>query len=238
VIHRFWPRVLASGHVIHKGQAISLSNRPGMFVHAILGMRPNLIASRWNFCHFQSSEANGVSAIQMEYTTQPEYGAKGAGSGGVVVNIGSLVAGGKLVALTAETKWPDKAQDAKADVMSRTLFLKSQMDPDTGYAQPTGLQYTWAGPSLVPSALGTVSAELVLDVGGPSADSAKGLIEKVDVLAEIPYVLKTVVNYVAGTKPYVYQVRHTYRAFLNWRITLTHVSFSVGKPCNAYHYGA
>jgi hypothetical protein len=35
----------------------------------------------------------------------------------------------------------------------------------------------------------------------------KGLIEKVDVLAEIPYVIKSVVNYVAGTKPYIYQVR-------------------------------
>jgi hypothetical protein len=28
----------------------------------------------------------------------------------------------------------------------------------------------------------------------------------VDVLAEIPYVIKTMVNYVAGTKPYIYQV--------------------------------
>ena len=32
------------------------------------------------------------------------------------------------------------------------------------------------------------------------------MIEKVDVLAEIPYVIKTMVNYVAGTKPYIYQV--------------------------------
>lgn len=206
VIHRFWPKTTVSGHIISKGHAISVQDRPGMFVHAIQGMRPNLVASRWNFAHFQSEEAGGVSAVQMDFTTQPENGPKGAGSGGVVVSVGGLVVGGKLVAVTSETKLPEEAQAEKADVMSRALHLKATPDPDTGYSAPTGLHYTWAGPSIVAGSSGTVSAELDVDVGGPSVESAKGLIEKVDVLAEIPYVLKTVVNYVAGTKPYIYQV--------------------------------
>lgn len=33
-----------------------------------------------------------------------------------------------------------------------------------------------------------------------------GLIEKVDVLAEIPYVLKKTLAAVTGTKPFIYQV--------------------------------
>jgi len=37
VIHRFWPRTEAHGHVIHKGQALAFKG-PGMFVHAIQGM--------------------------------------------------------------------------------------------------------------------------------------------------------------------------------------------------------
>src|SRR5258708_15679919 len=101
VVHRFWPRTTCNGHIILKGQAIEVQGS-GMFVHAIQGMRPNLIAAMWNFCHFQSDELNGTSAIQMEFTTIDAYGRKGAGSGGVAVNVGSVVVGGKLACVTAE----------------------------------------------------------------------------------------------------------------------------------------
>ena len=51
---------------------------------------------------------------------------------------------------------------------------------------------------------GEVQAKLEVDLG--DNENPKGLIEKVDVLAEIPYVIKMAVSYVAATKPYVYQV--------------------------------
>lgn len=205
VIHRFWPRDVGSGHIILNGKAITVEG-PGMFVHAIQGMRPNLVAARWNFAHFQSSQHGGVSAIQMEFTTTDAYGRKGAGSGYVTANVGSLVIGNKLVSVTAETKWPDEEQPEKPDVISRALHLKSAHDPDTGYAQPTELVFRWAGPSLLLDAPGSVDATLAVNVGNPT--SPKGLIEKVDVLAEIPGVVKAVVSYVAGTKPYIYQVKN------------------------------
>lgn len=204
VVHRFWPRTQASGMIIWKGRAIEAKG-PGMFVHAIQGMRPNLVAARWNFAHFQSDAHNGVSAIQMEFTTIDSYGKKGSGSGFASVNVGSLVLGGKLAAVTAETKWPGETQPEQAEVISRAVHLKSASDPDTGYPAPTELQFRWAAPSVVADAPGQVEATLHLDVGAPN--ESKGLIEKVDVLAEIPYVIKTMVNYVAGTKPYIYQVR-------------------------------
>lgn len=203
VVHRFWPRTEASGMIILKGQAITAKG-PGMFVHAIQGMRPNLVASRWNFMHFQSEEHGGVSAVQMEFTTIDQYGKKGAGSGGVAVNVGGVVLGGKLVVVTAETKWPDTPQQEDAEVMSRATHTKTEPDADTGYSAPTELTYRWAGPSVVPGATGKIDVKAAVDVGPPNA--YKGLIEKVDVLAEIPYVIKTMVNYVAGTKPYIYQV--------------------------------
>lgn len=204
VVHRFWPRTEATGIIVLKGQAITAKG-PGMFVHAIQGMRPNLVAARWNFVHFQSNEHGGISTVQMEFTTTDQYGKKGAGSGFVSVNVGAVVLGGKLAAVTAETKWPDTPQEEDVEVASRATHSKTEPDSDTGYAAPTELSYRWAGPSVFPGATGTVDARASVDVGSP--DAYKGLIEKVDVLAEIPYVIKTMVNYVAGTKPYIYQVR-------------------------------
>lgn len=203
VVHRFWPHNIATGHIISKGQAITAKG-PGMMVHAIQGMRPNLVASKWNFANFQSMEHGGVSAVQMEFTTLDTYGRTGAGSGGVSVNIGSLVLGGKLAAVVAETKWPDEAQSEQASVKSRFAHIDPYMDADTGYEAPSQIEFSWVGPSLGASALGAITASIKADLGGASAPNS-GLIEKVDVLAEIPYVVKTVLNYVAGTKPYIYQ---------------------------------
>jgi Svf1-like protein len=203
VVHRFWPLTRTSGEVIVDGKPLAIDG-PGMFVHAIQGMRPNLVASRWNFAHFQSPAHGGVSAVQMEFTTTSAYGRKGAGSGYVSVNVGGLVIGGKLATVTAETKWPDEAQPEQADLVSRAQHVGGVHDPETGYPQPTGLVFRWAAPSVVPDAPGSVEGTLTVDVGSPS--ETKGLIEKVDVLAEIPTVVKAVVNYVAGTKPYIYQV--------------------------------
>ena len=225
VVHRFWPLETATGLLVHRGQAVPV-NGPGMFVHAIQGMRVNLVASRWNFAHFQSTAHGGVSAVQMEFTTTDSHGRKGAGSGFVTVNVGGLVLGGKLATVTAETKWPDEEYAQGAAVVSRATHTKKAHDPDTGYDAPTELEFRWAAPSILPDAPGPIDATITLDVGAPSA--YKGLIEKVDVLAEIPYVIKTMVNYVAGTKPYIYQV--TCPCWELRDIGLT-VFISVVKPC-------
>ncbi|KAF8656180.1 hypothetical protein AX16_002621 [Volvariella volvacea WC 439] len=203
VIHRFWPRFDASGHVIANGKADAFKG-VGMFVHAIQGMRPNLVAQSWNFVHFQSPQHGGVSAIQMEYKTLNTYGPKGTNNiDGTIVNVGSLVIGGKLASVTAETIWPGETPSADAPRLCRAFHLKPEFDPDTTYQTPTEVAFRWAGPSVVPDAPGTVTGSLNIDLG--TVQKPRGLIEKVDVLAEIPYVIKMAVNYVAGTKPYIYQ---------------------------------
>ena len=170
-----------------------------MFVHAIQGMRPNLVASSWNFADFQSEERDGTSAIMMEFTTTEGFGKKGSGSGGVVMNIGSLVIGGKLVAVTGETRFPGSSTTS-ASMVSRATHLEPTHDPETDYNQPKKITYEWKNTGY--------EANLELDVGGP--DAPKGLMEKVDLLAEIPFVIRKFVNYVAGTKPYIYQVSSNY----------------------------
>lgn len=199
VIHRFWPHYKASGIVVTNGTAVPISG-VGMFVHAIQGMRPDLVATLWNFADFQSTARGGVSAIQMEFTTTDAHGKAGANSGRVKVNIGSLVVGGKLAAVVAETTYP--GDDAKGDVVCKASHHSLAKDPETGYMVPSQLTFDWAGPSLIGD--GSYSATLNVDVG--DAANPKGLIEKVDVLGEIPTLLKTAVNYVTGTKPYIYQV--------------------------------
>jgi len=202
VVHRFWPRTKCSGAIIHKGQAIT-ANGHGMFVHAIQGMRPNLVGSRWNFANFHSNEHGGVSAISMEFTTIDAYGKRGAGSGHVTVSVGSIVIGGKLVAVTGETIFPDQKPALDSPVQSRATHLDTELDEETGYHAPRRILFNWAAPSVDPSIKGNVTASLEVDVGSLAAP--KGLIEKIDILAEIPYVIKSLVNYVAGTKPYIYQ---------------------------------
>lgn len=203
-VHRFWPRTENTGMLVYKGEVFNVKG-PGMFIHAIQGMRPDNVAAAWDFANFQSDAHGGVSAMQMEFKTIDAYGRKGAGSGGVKVNVGAVVLGGKLAAVTAETRWPDEALAEDAVVKSRVQHLNPVLDPDTGYGQPTALAYEWAGPSIVADAPGAIEAKLVNEVGTPSAPN--GLIDKVDVLAEIPQVIKMVVNYVSGTKPFMYMVR-------------------------------
>lgn len=205
VIHRFWPRLLAEGHVIRNGKAEAIQG-PGMFVHAIQGMRPNLVAASWNFAHFQSSAANGVSAIQMEFRTTDQHGKHGPGSGGVVVNVGSLVVENKLVSITAETIWSkEDPRPKEAVVQSKITHLQPEHDPDTGYNKPNEIVFEWKGASLNADAPGDITAHKTVSLG--TVAKPKGLMEKVDILAEIPYVVKMAISYVAGTKPYMYQVR-------------------------------
>ncbi|KAJ7274374.1 survival factor 1 [Mycena haematopus] len=202
VIHRFWPRYYATGHIIRNGAASTIQG-PGMFVHAIQGMRPDLVAASWNFAHFQSPQHGGVSAIQMEFTTIAKYGRKGPTSGGVAVNVGSLVVGDRLAAVTAETHLPDEEFSADAAVKSRASHLNQELDAETGYKVPREILFEWAGPSLIPESPGTYAAKLHVDVG--DCAHPKGLVEKVDFMAEVPRLLKVAVNYVSGTKPYIYQ---------------------------------
>jgi Svf1-like N-terminal lipocalin domain/Svf1-like C-terminal lipocalin-like domain len=203
VVHRFWPRTTAEGHIIRNGAAQAIKASSGMFVHAIQGMRPNLVARRWNFGWFSTPERGGVSAIQMEFKTLETHGKKGSGSGGTVINVGSIVIGGKLVSVTAETRWKEEEDIVAGDTQSRIVHYDTVLDPDTKYNAPSKLGFYWTAPSIVPGSEGRVKAELEIETG--SGHTPEGLIEKVDILGEIPWAVKQIVH-ATGTRPYMYQV--------------------------------
>lgn len=214
VVHRFWPFATTSGLIIINGRAIEATGQ-GMFVQAIQGMRPNLVASRWNFGNFQSKEMGGTSAIMMEFTTTSDYGKAGAEAGATrkpqTVTIGSIVCGGQLVAVVGATRLAVRGSEQEPS-SSHTPATHIQheacaKDELTGYSVPQKMTFVLDGPALVgvdrPSADVRVHATMDVNLGAPTA--MQGLIEKVDVLAEIPFMVRKIVNYVAGTKPYIYQ---------------------------------
>ncbi|WFD33913.1 Putative cell survival pathways protein [Malassezia cuniculi] len=208
VKHRFWPYAKTKGLVVIGGQAIDCTGQ-GCFVQALQGMRPNLVAARWNFAWFQSPELDGTSALLMELTTTSDYG-KVEASGKrepQVVTFGSVTCQGKLVSVVGATRsalQPDDSPSLHSG--TRVMHLEKVLDPETGYQVPQSMKCTWDGAALIDGAAAPstrVTGELVVPLGSP--DQVNGLIDKVDILAEIPYVVRKVVNYVAGTKPYIYQ---------------------------------
>ncbi|KZT52234.1 oxidative stress survival, Svf1-like protein [Calocera cornea HHB12733] len=208
VVHRFWPRTTCSGVVMVNGTAYDAKGQ-GMFVHAIQGMRPNLVAERWNFGHFLSRDGDalgGVSAIMMEFTTTEAYGRRKAEgdkiAGEVKVNVGCVVVGGKLVLCTGETQWADEKEGDKTGVVSRAEHTRTALDKDTGYKAPEAIEWTWKGPALGGEE-GEVTARISSDFGNVAKPN--GLLEKVDVLGEIPSMIKSVVKYAAGVAAFIYQ---------------------------------
>jgi len=146
----------------------------------------------------QQQQASGVAAA----LTGPEREK-------VSVTIGSITVGGKLIAVAGSTgvKGAPLPSTSKTEVQ----HINPIQDPDTGYAAPQQIKYIWDAPALDPASgkgksATQVKAELTTDLGLPHpSTSTKGLIEKVDLLGEMPAVVKKLVNYAAGTKPFIYQ---------------------------------
>jgi len=206
-IHRIWPRCKVSGILRIGSDVHDVEGSRGTFLHAIQGMRPNLLAAKWNFANFQSLEDDGVSLIMMEFTTPPAYGSK-------VINIGAVVAGDKLVSVTAGGSGVVGGSSATHESPIK--------DKETGYDAPSSIKYVWEGASLEGEGNqlqavkgGKVHAILTEDlVTEAEGYKTRGLVEKVDVLGHIPYLVRKFVNYAAGTKPYIYTVSYYKRFFL------------------------
>lgn len=188
-IHRFWPRCSAKGIIRQGGQIVDVpEGSRGVFIHAVQGMRPNLVASRWNFADFQSLD-EGVSLIMMEFTTTSAYGAK-------KVTLGSVVVDDKLVAVTYGPA-------------EGVAHRETRLDKETGYKVPKQVVFSWSGPA-IEAPKETVTATLTLDVPEDPANvdasgfSSQNLIAKVSVLAEIPFLVRKVIS-MAGTNPYIYR---------------------------------
>lgn len=172
VSHKFWPRAFAKGTFI-VNQHIHEIEGDGMFIHAIQGMQPQLIASNWNFLNFHSKEA---SIAMMQFQTTKQYGS-------VNINQGSLVLNDKLVCVSVE---------------NTVELLDLKKDEDTDYNIPEKVKMTWKGKTIKEEGIEPKDVSIVM------ISEPKNLIDKIDVLSEIPYFIRKIVQSLI-VKPYIYQ---------------------------------
>ena len=97
------------------------------------------------------------------------------------VNVGGIVKDGEIIF---------------AGATNTVKHLQSKEDPETLWPEPTLAEFTWNGKSKMGHPVSAV-------LSGPLGDRK----DRVDVLSHIPGIIKSLVGGVAGTRPYVYQVR-------------------------------
>ncbi|ORY32787.1 oxidative stress survival, Svf1-like protein [Naematelia encephala] len=212
VVHRFHPLAKSAGSIIVDGAVVDAKGE-AMFVNAIQGMRPDSLASRWNFAFFTTGgghpdgELGTVRALQMEFETTDGYGPKGAKSGRTKCSVGAVYSTAlstNPIIVVGQTKHADPSAfpTTSTDVCSATHFGAAH-DKDTGYMAPSAVEFQWEGDRR--DGQGRLSAKVRTEEGSGATVGKGGLMEKVDVLAEIPYVIRKGLAAVTGTKPYIYQ---------------------------------
>lgn len=173
--HVFWPRTYMTGKAKIKGHELDLNEAQGMYVMALQGMKPHHAASKWNFLNFQGPT---FSAILMEFTTPHSYDEQKS-------SIGSVVHNDELISTAAHC---------------RTVHRSTKTD-DVGWPVPTDISFEINGPKIESSDADISKNMVKATVSG----AIPHMVDRVDVMAEIPSFLKKVAHGVSGTKPYIYQ---------------------------------
>ncbi|PSK59196.1 Survival factor 1 [Elsinoe australis] len=95
--------------------------------------------------------------------------------GSTTVNVGGVATDDKIVLAGAN---------------NTAKHTASKADKETGWPEPTAFKFEWAP--------GSSSSAVIEDSYGPLTD-------RLDIMAEVPAFVKTIVASAAGTKPYIYQ---------------------------------
>ncbi len=101
--------------------------------------------------------------------------------GSTVVNVGGVVRDGAIIVAGCANS-------------ARPLTVKA--DPHNDWPEPGAVELRWTGQT-------TDRRPVHARIDGPLGDR----LDRVDVMAEVPGFVKTIVGGVAGTRPYIYQVR-------------------------------
>lgn len=154
-----------------------------MFVMAFQGMKPHHAAKAWNFLYFHSKEH---SAVLMEFTTPKSYA-------NTKVTIGILTTDTDIISVTIDDDV--KHLDREIDSVGWNVPKAISVDYDGFSSKLTDEE--------VEKCNGVFDEEqkITAKLQGP----LDNLVERIDVMNEIPNFIKTIVSGVAGTKPYIYQ---------------------------------
>lgn len=106
--------------------------------------------------------------------------------------------------MTGQTHHSDTSfYPASTKDISTAKHISPLKDTVTGYDIPGGLELEWEGDRR--DNQGRAGAKLVVEKLGQTVGEG-GLMEKVDVLQEIPYVIRKGLAAATGAKPFIYQV--------------------------------
>lgn len=100
--------------------------------------------------------------------------------GSTIVNVGGIAKDGEIIC---------------AGSSHSVTHVEIKDDPQNEWPEPSAVKFVWTGKTKDGKG---VSAEL--------AGSLGTRLDKVDVMAEVPGFVKTIIGNIAGTKPYIYQV--------------------------------
>lgn len=175
--HVFWPRLDISGTIKTADAEIKLDHSQGLYVMALQGMKPHHAAASWNFCNFQGPT---ISAVVMEFTTPVSYGSSRSA-------IGAIHRDGELIATCIGTT---------------TEHVDPVVD-EVGWPAPKAIKFGLEGPK--PGVANSQINDPANVVKAKVSGELNYLVDRVDVLAEIPAFVKRVVNGVSGANPYIYQ---------------------------------
>lgn len=170
---------LGARNSIYEEQTITFTESDpaySMFVMAFQGMKPHHAAKAWNFMHFHSKNH---SAVMMEFTTPKSYA-------NTKVTLGILTTDKDILSVTIDNE---------------VRHLQPEVD-SVGWNVPKAISIEFDGPpSALPDDAVATGDRICAKLEGP----LDNLVERIDVMNEIPSFIKTIVSGVAGTKPYIYQ---------------------------------
>ena len=104
--------------------------------------------------------------------------------GSTVVSVGGIVKDGEIIC---------------AGAGNTAIHTRIKNDEDAGWPEPEAVKFDWQG-----------KTKDGKSVSGLIETDLEERLDRVDVMAEVPGFVKKIVGNVAGTRPYIYQVCHTY----------------------------
>ncbi|CCF58562.1 hypothetical protein KAFR_0E04110 [Kazachstania africana CBS 2517] len=151
-----------------------------MFVLAFQGMKPHHAAKAWNFVYMHTKTH---SAVLMEYITPKSYA-------NTKVSVGIITSDDDVLTLSTTNNYE---------------HLNTEVD-EIGWNVPKDIKVSISGVSSKLSdeeiaEKGSEGEKVVAVIEAP----LKNLVERVDVMGELPGFVKNIVSGVAGTKPFIYQ---------------------------------
>ncbi|AQZ09254.1 SVF1 (YDR346C) [Zygosaccharomyces parabailii] len=150
-----------------------------MFVMAFMGMKPHHAAKAWNFLLFHSEKH---TALIMEFTTPKSYA-------NTKVSVGIITSDKEILSVTLENDF---------------RHLNSAVD-SVGWNVPKAVSVGFNGVPIHLTDEQVAEESEDTRVRALVEGKLENLVERIDVMNEIPNFVKSIVSGVAGTKPYIYQ---------------------------------